>query len=132
MSFPKSMPKQQQKSSYGKCMTGSVALFIALLSYLIWKGTRPTPQSRDLNTENNSGCGRFPLDCETTAPFVFDSLYSLLKQWPSSYGANGHSIVPVRLPRGTPLYHAKQWLGVPRKPTWFSFDPWVIPGSTSS
>ncbi|KAL8933285.1 MAG: hypothetical protein Q9211_005861 [Gyalolechia sp. 1 TL-2023] len=44
---------------------------------------------------------------------------------PASYGME-HPLPKSerqRLPRNTPLYHAKQWAGVPRKPTWFSFDP---------
>lgn len=72
-----------------------------------------------------SRCSQFPADCETTAPFIFDSIYSLAKQWPSTYGSNGHSIVPVRFPRHMPLYHAKSWEGNMKKPTWFAFDACV-------
>lgn len=64
-------------------------------------------------------------DCEATAPFIFDSIHSLTKQWPSTYAPNGHSIVTVVLPKGIPLYHTKRFMGEVKIPTWLSFDPCV-------
>ena len=77
-----------------------------------------------LNTPEST-CRQFPEACEESAPFIFDSLFSLLKQWPNTYGSNGHSVIPITLPKNTLLYHAKQWQGQPAKPTWFAFDPCV-------
>ena len=69
-----------------------------------------------------SHCSYFVEDCETTASFVFDSVHSLLKQWPSTYAPNGHSIVTATVPPNTQLYHAKVWSGTPKKPTFFALN----------
>jgi hypothetical protein len=62
---------------------------------------------------------------ETVAPFIFDSVQGLLKQWPNSYAPNGHSIVAGTVPPATVLYHAKHAPGPPKKPTFFAFDAYV-------
>lgn len=63
-----------------------------------------------LNTKENkreekwmraSYCSYFVEDCETTASFIFDSVHSLLKQWPSTFTPNGHSIVTATIPLNT-------------------------------
>jgi len=64
-------------------------------------------------------------DCETTAPFIFDSIHALTKQWPSTYAPNGHSILTVVLPKGIQLYHAKRFTEEVKIPIWLSFDPCV-------
>ena len=69
-----------------------------------------------------SHCSYFVEDCETTASFIFDSVYSLLKQWPSTFAPNGHSIVTATVPLNTQLYHAKVWSGTPKKPTFFALN----------
>jgi hypothetical protein len=76
-----------------------------------------------LNADAAKGvrCADSPADCEAAAPFIFDSTYALGKQWPNTYGPNGHSVVPVTFPP-MPLYHAKQYAGPMKKPTWFAFD----------
>ncbi|KAL0932833.1 uncharacterized protein CTRU02_211796 [Colletotrichum truncatum] len=56
------------------------------------------------------------------APFIFDSVQGLLKQWPNSYAPNGHSVVAGTLEPATVLYHAKHGAGPPEKPTFFAFD----------
>lgn len=60
----------------------------------------------------------------STAPFVFNSLSSLLLQWPNSYHPNGHSIIPATIAPFSPLYHARKSAVVPPpSPEWFAFDP---------
>ncbi len=59
---------------------------------------------------------------QNAAPFIFDSIYSLAKQWLSTYAPHGHSIVPVTFPIGMLLYHANQDEKTVKKPTWFAFD----------
>jgi hypothetical protein len=73
------------------------------------------------NAAKEVRCADSPVDCEAAAPFIFDSTYALGKQWPNTYGPNGHSVVPVTFPP-MPLYHAKQYAGPMKKPTWFAFD----------
>ncbi len=67
-------------------------------------------------------CSDSPADCEIAAPFIFDSIYALAKQWPNTYAPNGHSILPVTFPIGMPLYHANQNEKTVKIPTWFAFD----------
>jgi hypothetical protein len=69
-----------------------------------------------------SHCSYFVEDCETTASFIFDSVHSLLKQWPNTFAPNGHSIVTATVPPNTQLYHAKVWSGTPKKPTFFALN----------
>ncbi|KAK5633879.1 hypothetical protein RRF57_009593 [Xylaria bambusicola] len=56
------------------------------------------------------------------APFVFDELHSLLKQWPNTYAPNGHAIVAGTVAPFTPLFHAKNGPGLPGRAAFFSFD----------
>lgn len=58
----------------------------------------------------------------TVAPFVFDSLHGLLKQWPNSYAPNGHSIVVGTVVPFTHLYHARRRPGLPDSLQFFAFD----------
>ena len=122
-SIQKRHTKYERGTTLAKWTIAPTVVAISLLLYGVWTSTLSASLSTEQSPNQHSPCEEYPEDCSTNAPFIFDSLHSLLKQWPSSYGANGHSIVPVRLPPNTPLYHAKQWQGVPRKPTWFSFDP---------
>ncbi len=80
-------------------------------------------QARDDKRMYPSSCSYFVDDCETAASFIFDSVNSLLKQWPSTFAPNGHSIVTATVPPNTQLYHAKVWSGAPQKPTFFAFNP---------
>ncbi|PCH38451.1 hypothetical protein WOLCODRAFT_136288 [Wolfiporia cocos MD-104 SS10] len=63
-----------------------------------------------------------PVD-NSTAPFIFNSLSSLLVQWPNTYHQNGHTIIPGFLEPFTLLYHARKDANVPPpSPEWFAFD----------
>src|SRR5947207_2137546 len=57
--------------------------------------------------KHRSACSAFPESCHLTAPFIFDSVHALLKQWPNTYASNGHSIVPAIVPTNVQLYHAQ-------------------------
>lgn len=59
----------------------------------------------------------------STAPFIFNTVASLLKQWPNTYHPNGHTIIPGTIAPFTLLYHArKDTLSPPPSPEWFAFD----------
>ncbi|GBE89557.1 predicted protein [Sparassis crispa] len=62
-----------------------------------------------------------PVD-NSTAPFIFNSLASLLAQWPNTYHANGHTIITGVLEPFTLLYHARKDANLPPSPEWFAFD----------
>jgi hypothetical protein len=104
----------------------TVAVTLALLPVLYIAFGRVLGRAKAIpapdKSSRGSRCSEYPEDCETTASFVFDSVYSLAKQWPNTYAPNGHSIVPVTFPANIPLYHARQYEGTIRKPTWFAFD----------
>ena len=104
-----------------------VVIILILVLYYIYRNASAVIALGDSTHAHRSGCELYPTDCITTAPFIFHTLHSLLKQWPNTYAGNGHSIVPARISPNTPLYHVKQWpQGIPgrtTKPTFFSFDP---------
>jgi hypothetical protein len=59
---------------------------------------------------------------EVVAPFIFDSIFSLLKQWPNSYSPNGRTMVPGTIPAYTPLFHAHYGAWNPKRPKYFALD----------
>ncbi|KAK4156178.1 hypothetical protein C8A00DRAFT_12870 [Chaetomidium leptoderma] len=61
-------------------------------------------------------------DFSAVAPFIFDSVHGLLKQWPNSYAPNGHSIVAGTVPANTALYHASAQSSRLSKTAFFAFD----------
>ncbi|KAF7975154.1 hypothetical protein HWV62_10327 [Athelia sp. TMB] len=63
-----------------------------------------------------------PQTANSTAPFVFNALSSLLTLWPNAYHHNGHTLVPGTLAAYTPLYHARKDTAPPASPEWFAFD----------
>ncbi|KIK56287.1 hypothetical protein GYMLUDRAFT_230368 [Collybiopsis luxurians FD-317 M1] len=64
------------------------------------------------------------LDDNSTAPYIFNELYSLLIHWPNTFHPNGHTIVPGELEPYTLLYHARKDPQVPPpSPEWLAFDP---------
>ncbi|KAJ3819478.1 hypothetical protein F5880DRAFT_1489604 [Lentinula raphanica] len=61
---------------------------------------------------------------KSTAPYIFNELYSLLIHWPNNFHPNGHTIVPGILEPYTLLYHArKDTANPPPSPEWLAFDP---------
>ncbi|KAJ5159515.1 uncharacterized protein N7482_006519 [Penicillium canariense] len=83
---------------------------------------KPERKSPSDELSHRSACSTYPEQCQKTAPFVFDSVYSLLKQWPSNYAPNGHSAVPATVAPNTLLYHAQMTHGEPKNPVFFAFD----------
>lgn len=63
------------------------------------------------------------VDPDDSSPFIFNSLFGLLKQWPNTLHPNGHSIVPVTIAPQTMLYHARPDPGIPQSPDWLGFSP---------
>ncbi|KAI0917529.1 hypothetical protein AcV7_004860 [Taiwanofungus camphoratus] len=63
-----------------------------------------------------------PID-NSTAPFVFNSLSSLLVQWHNTYHPNGHTIISGVVEPFTLLYHARTDAQTPvPSPEWLAFD----------
>ncbi|KAJ3526210.1 hypothetical protein NMY22_g10259 [Coprinellus aureogranulatus] len=58
-----------------------------------------------------------------TENYIFESVSSLLQQWPNTRYRNGHTIVPVTIPRNTLLYHGTWHKQVPSFPDWVATDP---------
>jgi hypothetical protein len=98
-----------------------VSIFFSILAFF----TLTQTQSPAWDFQHRLACSVHKEDCETTAPFIFDTVYSLLKQWPNTYGPNGHSIVAATVPINTQLYHARPDGKPPKVPTFFAFDAYV-------
>jgi hypothetical protein len=98
-------------------------LFSMTFTFSAWNSLEEPEHLPLKKTEHRFACSVYSEDCEMTAPFIFDSIYSLLKQWPSNYAPNGHSVVPATVAANTLLYHARGTHGAPEKPTFFAFDP---------
>lgn len=62
-------------------------------------------------------------NADSSAPFVFNSLSGLLRQWPNTYHPNGHTIISGTLEPFTLLYHARRDPDIPLAEEWFAFDP---------
>ncbi|KAF9236703.1 hypothetical protein BU15DRAFT_63754 [Melanogaster broomeanus] len=58
-----------------------------------------------------------------TGHLVFETVHSLLQQWPNTRLRNGHTIVPGTIPEGTLLYHGTNRNELPPGPEWTSVDP---------
>jgi hypothetical protein len=114
--------RQQRHYCYYATLAVVVILSVLYLAITVSNVRKYPPLSLPPDSSRGSRCSDSPADCETTAPFIFDSIYSLAKQWPSTYAPNGHSIVPVTFPRNMPLYHANHFEGEMQKQTWFAFD----------
>ena len=117
------------KSGYSPCYlwSGLLALLVIIVFLLVkrFQEASFTGPLGGVSVPEHSRCVQFRHECDEVAPFIFDSLNSLLKQWPSSYAPVGHSLVPAILPGNTLLYHANGQKQAVKKPTWFAFDAWV-------
>lgn len=102
-------------------LTTTILLFMAF-TLSAWNSVNKPEPLPLKKTEHRSACSVYSRDCKMVAPFIFDSVYSLLKQWPSNYAPNGHSVVPATVAANTLLYHATGTHGAPEKPTFFAFD----------
>ncbi|KAG1870645.1 hypothetical protein DFJ58DRAFT_742175 [Suillus subalutaceus] len=58
-----------------------------------------------------------------TGNLIFDTVHSLLQQWPNTRYRNGHNIVPGVIPTGTLLYHGTDRNTIPSEPDWTATDP---------
>jgi hypothetical protein len=100
-----------------------IAVFAILDIFFNWRiFGKPERKSPSDELSHRSACSTYPMECQNTAPFVFDSVYSLLKQWPSNYAPNGHSVVPATVSPNTLLYHAKKTNEEPKNPVFFAVD----------
>lgn len=78
-----------------------------------------------------------PPSVNSTHHLIFETVGSLLQQWPNTRMRNGHNIVPGTVPTGTLLYHGTWHPELPPGPEWTAFDPehstlfcgsWVVDG----
>jgi hypothetical protein len=116
----------QQRSLWWRQRTCLFNLFpVALLLFLACIAYPSRPEQFE-DSRHRSACTDDLEDCRRTGPLIFDSVNSLLKQWPNTYSLNGHSVVIGRVSPNTQLYHA--WPdGKPLKvPTFFAFDAYVL------
>jgi len=102
------------------CASVLCVVGIALLT--IWQVKTSSGGGIVEDSDHRSTCERHAEDCRSNAPYIFDSTFSLLKQWPNSFSPNGHSLVAGIVPPNTRLYHAQRYPGAPHKPTYFAFD----------
>ena len=81
-------------------------------------------QQRILNTpaETAKISNLSTLNFSSPAPHLFASTHSLLRQWPSTFSPNGHSIVPCKIRDYTNLYHGRKDEDFPTSPEWFASD----------
>ncbi|KAF9244467.1 hypothetical protein BU15DRAFT_31210, partial [Melanogaster broomeanus] len=70
----------------------------------------------------NWSLGELP-NPNATGHLVFETVNSLLQEWPNTRLRNGHTIVPGTIPEGTLLYHATIRNELPPGPEWTGFDP---------
>ncbi|KAH7105194.1 hypothetical protein BKA62DRAFT_669447 [Auriculariales sp. MPI-PUGE-AT-0066] len=56
------------------------------------------------------------------APYIFNSVNSLLRQWGNTLAPNGFSFTVATIPAGTTLYHGRKDANDPPSPEWFAFD----------
>ncbi|KAI9459917.1 hypothetical protein BJY52DRAFT_1186221 [Lactarius psammicola] len=64
----------------------------------------------------------FPPNPNSTHHLIFNSVSGLLQRWPNALRRNGHSLVPVTIPKGTILYHGRTDPQIPNSPDWLAFD----------
>ncbi|KAF5854068.1 hypothetical protein GGP41_006844 [Bipolaris sorokiniana] len=119
-SFP--LTGRRQARQNGLRYRVAVMIATASLLLLLTASTLTRTQSPARDVQHRLACSTHKEDCETTAPFIFDTVHSLLKQWPNTYGPNGHSIVAATVPLNTQLYHARPDGKPPKVPTFFAFD----------
>jgi hypothetical protein len=100
----------------------AIVLILIISPLLLYFGIRQSPPESLLGSNKHSICAEHPEECDIIAPFIFDSLHFLLKQWLNTYAPNGHTIIPVTLLPNPPLHHANGYPGKPKKPTWYAFD----------
>lgn len=100
-----------------------VAVFVILHIIFEWRiFWRSEHKGLSSELTHRSACSTYPEACQNTAPFVFDSVYSLLKQRPSSHAPNGHSVVFATVAPDTSLYHAQNTNEEPKNPVVLYFD----------
>ncbi|KAF9236705.1 hypothetical protein BU15DRAFT_76665 [Melanogaster broomeanus] len=64
-----------------------------------------------------------PANPNATGHLVFETVNSLVQQWPNTRLRNGHTIVPGTIPEGTLLYHGTDRNELPSGPEWAAVDP---------
>lgn len=110
----------KMRTRWSPFLVGVSAVTLIFTAYVLFQSGEPPYAPEQF--QHSSSCSNHPGDCRTTAPFIFDSVLSLLKQWPNTYASNGHSIVAASLPPNTQLYHARPDGTPPKVPTFFAFD----------
>lgn len=103
-------------------VAAGVLLLALVLKITVWQDSGA---STGFDQAHRSSCSVYAEDCENNVPFIFDSVFSFLKQWPNNFAPNGHTIVTAKLLPNILLYHAQQVEGRPPRPTYFALDAYV-------
>lgn len=101
--------KRQSNGRVSRQYTGALEILILLALGVV--GTSAQQRGFDSTDDFNS------------APFIFNSLASLLKSFPNVVHPTGFAVVPVTVPAHTLLYHARTDSVLPPSPEWLAFHP---------
>ncbi|KAJ8125066.1 hypothetical protein O1611_g8575 [Lasiodiplodia mahajangana] len=116
-SRPLTSPRNERSFYVGRLIQASIALLL-IVTALLWYDTVDAPNLRS----SSNPVDIIPTSVHNVAPFIFDSLHGLLKQWPNSYAPNGHSAVAGTIAPYTQLFHGRHGPGLPDKLQFFAFD----------
>ncbi|KAL0069445.1 hypothetical protein AAF712_003470 [Marasmius tenuissimus] len=120
------MSLNPSKGSFRIFKLGLLTLSVALLLRLGLSAGNPDssilklrPQGKELHAWNLST----PPDPSDTGHLVFNTVHSLLQNWPNIRYRHGHALVPGTIPIGTLLYHGRSDPHFPNASDWTSVDP---------
>lgn len=105
--------------SYSQCLAWVLA---SISLFLLYSFTSRYSIEFPASEYAASSCSLFPNDCEEIAPYIFDSVFSLLKQSHNTFAPNGHSIVRASIAPNTLLYHATNSQDIPTGMTFYALD----------
>ncbi|THU84212.1 hypothetical protein K435DRAFT_843773 [Dendrothele bispora CBS 962.96] len=118
-------------------MSQMTASFRMLFYGLIFLGVVPVlntalqvPLSSPFSTNSaplSAGLEGWDLDigpnANATGHLVFETVNSLLQEWPNTRYRHGHNLIPGTVPPGTLLYHGRSNNKLPTTPEWLATDP---------
>ncbi|THU84205.1 hypothetical protein K435DRAFT_733460 [Dendrothele bispora CBS 962.96] len=118
-------------------MSQTTAFFRRLFYGLIFLGVVPVlntalqvPLSSPFSTNSapySAGLEGWDLDIgpnvNATGHLVFETVISLLQEWPNTRYRHGHNLIPGTVPPGTLLYHGRSDNKLPTTPEWLATDP---------
>jgi len=107
-SFPfESVPKTQQRTSRSRWQICFINVLLAVLLPVLAYATQLSSHTQYGDPRHRSAYIGNPEDYSANVPFIFDSVHSLLKEWPNTYSSNGHFIMIGSVLLNTLLYHTR-------------------------